>query len=1025
MIARAERVRVYYPSRFSAVRFMGGDRQPGVERPPNATGEQFDNPRWDVAEPDEGTPLSHPLFRQDQVGRLRIVGPTAVTYLIMDATSPIDGRHAGGASPTSTMLANHGDIYIDGWSPDFTLFLFDLPTRNGRLAAALDDDTVVPADDQLVTDMLMELEYDETRQDLLILAEPETAEQHANLAEDLQRIADFVTHRAVNFVDAPGLRFRVAGNGIVESYDSAGNVRPLRRLRPRPLIAGQVVRIQNGVITIGELPQGPAGRLVREGVPRNDVITVVSRDLAWMAQTTPNQFNQVLVALGFWPRLGPPIRFVWESGAPQNAFPAGLAGLRGTTMYVGLGVRYHGVARDLAAQSWSAIQPGESAVGQLAISPLTGAHEGLLLPSADSTAPALSVAARNHVPVVVRGPLENPPDYYVVRSGTTGQRRALPGGAPLVFGNLITFESPAGVRDNELYLDYAEHGSGLPMVVVNTANGVPIGYHGGALVDGEWVADETYGRLSPSYAADVVIGLRLAGPVVRLATVPIDDVRSPRDLTAWLLAFSTALTTRAYLAGGNLGYHHQPSDFTADEWLGPFDPGPETLLPPDTPMPADLAHADVGRRERWTRRRRWTSNPPPEYLRDLRTGLLVAAPPGAGVPGVVGDAEREWLILGHQPRLGVELIERDGRVRGLVLRGPDDGTRLPPVPQGPIPDDQFVIVAATPPRGSTGLPGSVARTGFAVRRPVMVPVAALVALIRAQDGYTTGMGVSFIVLDRWDENVPRPDVYMQRVADEVAATTSVIDAVPDGSADLTTPRRTFTPLPSELLDRAGDDVLIGLSDTALARYPTTVIGIPHPFGQQVVTVVLYQYSDGSLGLHYTAWREDHPASPHRIARTLASQLNGRPFHIMPVLHSTVITENRADRLRANMARVHRLVSFFNDDDPYLHTRTDAEMLIHEDVFRWRHDVARAAVEAAANAVLTFRAAHPNASYDDVIAMAAFPAYLQVIYEDPKYQIDRQEWRQRADAAMAALRQGMTDRTNVSDEVVRRAGEAVA
>jgi hypothetical protein len=163
-----------------------------------------------------------------------------------------------------------------------------------------------------------------------------------------------------------------------------------------------------------------------------------------------------------------------------------------------------------------------------------------------------------------------------------------------MFGDREDFE-----QYEDQYALYAEREGGLPLVVVPTLDGRPVGSGNDLLLA------EQAGRVIASLGLDrpaVLPGDDLAGDdlpgprlPVRLLANPLDDVPPGEPLIAWAARFANQVGATVYLAvGGQFSDHFR--DFTASEWRM-IEPA---LSPGSSPMP--------------------------RYVRDPGTGLLVPGP---------------------------------------------------------------------------------------------------------------------------------------------------------------------------------------------------------------------------------------------------------------------------------------------------------------------------------------------------------------------------------------------------------------
>jgi hypothetical protein len=89
------------------------------------------------------------------------------------------------------------------------------------------------------------------------------------------------------------------------AQDAGGQAVAWRQISPMPLtqsLGGRLVRVVNGVVVVGDLTKGgDLDRFVRDRArrPRPDVIMIVLRDLALLEGVNGQEFNNVLIRLGF------------------------------------------------------------------------------------------------------------------------------------------------------------------------------------------------------------------------------------------------------------------------------------------------------------------------------------------------------------------------------------------------------------------------------------------------------------------------------------------------------------------------------------------------------------------------------------------------------------------------------------------------------------------------------------------------------------------------------------------------------
>ncbi|HEY2794026.1 MAG TPA: hypothetical protein VGJ28_16790, partial [Micromonosporaceae bacterium] len=461
-----------------------------------------------------------------------------------------------------------------------------------------------------------------------------------------------------------------------------------------------------------------------------------------------------------------------------------------------------------------------------------------------------------------------------------------------LFDNLVTFQPQRQLDGHRIqYQLYGSNerpgGDRLPIVVVGTRQGIPVGDDGQAL--------------SAAWVADAIRELSLAGAPVRLIARPFDGDRAGAAMARWTRDLASALNVPIYhMAGAE--YNGQLADFVATNY--------ELFQPRNVP------------------------DAMPRYVADPVTRLLVPESLAANpLPGLdVHDAaEQAWQVLGASvDRLDIQPILRDGRVRGLILTPPGSGKaeRLPVVPDGPIPEGQFIVAA----HSSDGVVmGSLRRPDAVMAEPVPVPPARMVELLAAVEDYAAGMAVVFLVPGLGDHlpTVPAPAHYVQQVADITgtpAAATSDVDYPGDVRSQ---GRRTFAPLEPqfESSEAVGHLQLMSLSPERRAALDPAEPS-RHPWGPLVAEVFLPVLSDGSLGLHFSGATGRTLAVPvPTLAAALARLLRGRSFIIRPV--DAAGSAGSQARVRANISHVYALVSRLTGGDPILAQRSADALVIDE------------------------------------------------------------------------------------------------
>ncbi len=904
-IARAAGVTVYFPDMGSESGWLYGDVEPAVW-----SAGRVPQGRWASMAPRRTA--GRPEFVQDMAGRLRHGADTGVVSLSL--TRQLRTRtatlHAGVASPSDPgRIPAYRQARSD---PRLSVFFVDVPlTDDGQIAVVTSaTGGISPADTDQVVELITRGRYDSESQVLQFLASPPTQQAYDAYVDDVQGIAD-VLRRSV---------FTVQGPGVTVGYDplretfvsrSGGRVADWREILPRPLsLAGRPVRVDHGVIVIGDLaeppaqteharfdgtsgewvrrgddPAGRAGELaayVRDGRRREDVITIAASDLSWLGEVSAEQVGKVLSALGFPRDPARPVRLVSErepDPEPVAGWLRALASERGSSVYLGSGAWYRWWGeRDLAATSWLRYRPQETSGGG-ALWPdelETDEDSGLLLP-ASGYGPDIGQPA---------GP-EQALSYF--ETDSYGALVPAVSDPVMTFGNLVTFEPLESLKHHlDDYLEYQDRGRGLPIVVVGTREGAPAG---SGPVD-----------LAAAWTAQVVASLGLADQPVRLVGLPLDDFAPA--LGEWAADFAAELQAPVYLGLWCL-FSDPLSDFVAEAWPL-YLPDPGRVVAEE--LPEGLAAV---------RQEPVQSAPMPRYVRNPVNGLLVAESLEENpLHGWHGETELAWQQRGASlDQLDIQLIVGDGQVRGLVLPGPAGPARLPGVPEV-IPDGQFVVVAYGAPDQVTGwlrLPGPV--TGEAVG----LPPAQLAALIRAVEDYVPGTRVVLLVpalAQNWRE-LALPERYAQRVADLLGATVEA--TFQDDPRGLAARRYVFDPLRPQLERSERDGRMVGLVSLspewegqdlrATPSYPADLPPLYAPEApaeaEEAVQVFLPAFEDGSLGLYYSQPEgdvQDHPVTARTIALALAPVVGGRSLIIRPVAKPG--TKVSLARLEAAIAEVH-------------------------------------------------------------------------------------------------------------------------
>ncbi|MDT5027337.1 MAG: hypothetical protein QOE61_3763, partial [Micromonosporaceae bacterium] len=323
------------------------------------------------------------------------------------------------------------------------------------------------------------------------------------------------------------------------------------------------------------------------------------------------------------------------------------------------------------------------------------------------------------------------------------------------------------------------------------------------------------------------------------------------------------------------------------------------------------------------------------------------------LPGldVHGEAEQDWLLRGGSVgMLEVQPIYQDGRVRGLILPPPGSGkgARLPAVPEGPIPEGQFVVAA----HSSHGVVmGSLLRPGAAMAEMVPIPPAQMVELVEAAENFAAGTVVVFQVPGLGDRlpTVPAPQHYVQQVADLMGTPAQATGEVDYPGDALSEGRRTFIPLNPQLesSDEAGHLQLISLSPQQRAGVDLANRS-RHPWGSMVAEVFLPVLSDGSLGLHFPGEAgqagRNYPVAVPTLAAALARFLQGRPFIIRPVDGGEAVV-GRQTRVHASITHVQALVARLTGGDPFFAYGSADALAITEDEARHLVDQADRAAAA--------------------------------------------------------------------------------
>ena len=921
-IADEAGVSVFFPGLWSAASFRYGGGEPAVtsrDDAPDGAGV----PRWERRDP-RGAPAS-PELVQDTAW-LRDPSDTGLVCVVRGAAqrTPRAMLRTGVASPTAEMARAGVRAYAQRRSETgLGMFFVDVPLAgNGGIALVTVGGQTIGAGTGQVLELIRDGGYDRESQVLQFLAAPQLPPQYQVFLQEVQRVADAIGRdvyivagpRAAVDYDHNPRRFVARGPG--------GEVVGWRLVRPGTpggVLAGVRVRVDDGVVVVGDLaeppavtsrvyadagsgvaePHGPglAGRggelaaYVRDGGRRADVITIAAAGLAWLGQVSAEDVGGLLTGLGLPVVPARAVRLVSDPPAAGAArLPAGaeglleeLASLRGASVYLGTGVFYDWRARDLGG-SWQRIGPrGASAAGGADEIVLAGDEvSGLLLPPAPpgygsgvDVGPGVA-----GLPAVRAGGDAALPGYFVTDGTGVLVRHS---GGPRVFGELVTFEPPESVEDYEDQYGGYQPG-GLPVVVVGTYDGIP-------------AASETE-DLSAAWAGRAVADLGLAGQPVRLVVRPLDDLAAEAELDEWVADFAAEMNAAVYLAAKGR-FRDALQDFTAEAWRR-FDPDPQRVETdrPDRELPAGLAVL------------REAPEPPlypqPRYVRDPVSGLLVPESLEENpLPARDGETERVWRERGASlSLLEVQLIVRDGRVRGLVLPGPGKDGPLPGVPQGPVPACQFVVVAHL---GGRVVTGSLRRPGAVAGEVVPVPPGRMAELIGSVQDYADGMGVVFLVpgLGQVFPAVPRPVHYAQRVADLLRVPVEAITELDPPAEGLAARRRVFAPMRPQL-EPLREDGLTSLSPR-LREQAGREDGPASPPG--TLEVALEVFEDGSLGLFYPQAGEGgrtYPVPARTIAAELVPVLAGRSFVIRPVPAAGVLVSQV--RLAAVIAEVRAVVS---------------------------------------------------------------------------------------------------------------------
>ena len=301
----------------------------------------------------------------------------------------------------------------------------------------------------------------------------------------------------------------------------------------------------------------------------------------------------------------------------------------------------------------------------------------------------------------------------------------------------------------------------------------------------------------------------------------------------------------------------------------------------------------------------------PGYMRDANTGLLVPESLEANpLPGPRDRVEQLWHEAGaSRHELVIETIARDGRVRGVVLPGGDDGhvpLRAGLLDGQEIPEGQFVVAAY----------GGEAVTASLRDRPkyrVPVPPGEMAEIIREFGEADGNTRVVFLVPGLgWRSPWIQPPLhYVQQVATLLGVRASAMIESTVGPGDpgwrLSAAREVFDPLPP-VLDRREEAGHLRL--VSLPRWVDPPAEPGHQRGPLVAEVVLPAFRDGSLGLRYRNGRA-YPVPARVIAAALAPELAGRLLVITtvpllggPTRQGTV----RQARLAAATEKVRELVA---------------------------------------------------------------------------------------------------------------------
>jgi hypothetical protein len=214
-----------------------------------------------------------------------------VVSLVLASADMAAGRRgtAGVASPTDVMMRDRSGAYRLWLRPSKGVFFVDIPlAADGRLALAYSDGLVRPASTAEVRELIEQAGYDRNSQVLqFVMAPPQTQAEYEVFQAQVRRLAEELGRDAWIPGRGAQVEFLTVPPTFAVVTDSPAPVewQPIRR-RPAVMLGGELVRLINGIVVVGELTEnGALAEYLRHGKPRADLIDIIGDKLRpWLGQ---------------------------------------------------------------------------------------------------------------------------------------------------------------------------------------------------------------------------------------------------------------------------------------------------------------------------------------------------------------------------------------------------------------------------------------------------------------------------------------------------------------------------------------------------------------------------------------------------------------------------------------------------------------------------------------------------------------------------------------------------------------------